>query len=68
MEIFEYTKLTLARYKVDDDGKRFDVFWLNPVAMESLDSCNMPVFWFKSKVVGRLRKKLVLMPLSSLSW
>ena len=68
MASFEYTKLTLASDKVDDDIQRVDVIWLNPVAMESLDACNMSVFWFKSKVVGLLRKKPVLMPSSALSW
>ena len=65
---FEYTKLTLTSDKVYDENQRVDVYWLNPVLVESLDACNMSVFWFKSKVLGRPWKKLVLMPSNSLSW
>ena len=67
MEIFEYTKLTLIGDKVDDDGQRVEVFQLNLVSVESFDACNMPVFWFKSKVVGCLWNKQVFMPASALS-
>ena len=52
MASFEYAELTLAGDKVDDDSQRVDVFWLNPVSVESFDAYNMPVFWFKSEVVG----------------
>ena len=68
MESFKYTELTLTSDKVDDDSQRVDVFLLNPVSVESLDACNMPVFWFKSKVMGSPRKKPMLMPSSTLSW
>ena len=68
MESFEYTELTLVGDKVDDDGKRFDVLKLNPISVESFDACNMSVFWFRRKIVGRLRKKPMFMPMSALSW
>ena len=65
---FEYIELTFASDNVDDDSQRVDLFWLNPILVESLDAWNMPIFWFKSKVVRCPQKKLVLMPSSALSW
>ena len=52
---------------MDDDCQRIDVLWLNPIAMETFDACDMPVLWFKGKVVGFLWKKPVLVPPSALS-
>ena len=53
MESFEYTELTLIGDKVDYDGQRVEVIWLDPFLVESFDAYNMLVFWFKSEVVGR---------------
>ena len=52
MESFEYTELTLAGDKVDDDEHKVKVFWLNPFSMESFGTCNMMELWLESKVVG----------------
>ena len=52
MAVFEYTELTFASDKVDENSQRVDVFWLNLVSVESLDAYNMPIFWFKSKFLG----------------
>ena len=68
MESFEYTELTLTSDKVDYHTQRVDVFFLNPVSVESIDSYNMSVFGFKREVVGRLRKKPVFIPSIVLSW
>ena len=68
MEIFEYTKLTRAGDKLDEDGQRVEVFWPSPVSLESFDSCNVPIFLFKREVVGCPRKKPVFMLVSAFSW
>ena len=52
MASFEYTKLTLAGDKEDDDEKRVKVFGLNPFSMESFGAYNMLELWFESEVVG----------------
>ena len=53
MEIFEYTELTFASDKVDDDGQRIKIFRINIVLMETFHAYNMPLFWLKRKDVGR---------------
>ena len=41
MASFEYTELTLAGDKADDDEQRFEVSQLNPFSMEFFGTCNM---------------------------
>ena len=49
---FKYDELTLTSDQMDDSSQRIDVLWLNPVAMETFDSCDMSVFQFKGEVMG----------------
>ena len=51
MESFEYTELTLAGDKENDDEQRVKVFGLNPFSMESFGTCNMLELWLEREVV-----------------
>ena len=64
---FKYVELTFRSDQMDDDCQRIDVLWLNPVAMETFDACDMSVFWFKGEVVGFLWNKPMHVSLSALS-
>ena len=64
---FKYTEFTFTNDQMDEDSQRINVLWLNPVEMKTFETYDMPIFWFKGKVVIFPRNKLVLVPSTTLS-
>ena len=59
---FKYAELTFTSDQMDDDSQRINVLWLNLVATETFETCDLLVFWFKGEVVRFMWNKPVLVP------
>ena len=43
MTSFKYAELTFTSDQMDDDSQRINVLWLNPVAMKTFETYDMPL-------------------------